>query len=192
MTKISTILKATQQGDPQSATQLLPLVYTELRKLAVQQMRRQSPGQTLQPTALVHDAWLRVSGPARRNFKNRAHFFAAAAQAMRHILIDNARRKKALRHGGGYVRLDIQEIPNAAPATDEQLLALDETLNKLAREDARKAKLVELRYFVGLSVEEAAKVLEISVPTAKRDWAYAKAFLYQEMKGESRQLGTSA
>jgi RNA polymerase sigma factor (TIGR02999 family) len=181
MTDITHILEAAQQGDPKAAEELLPLVYTELRKLAAAKMARELPGQTLQPTALVHEAWLRVSGPSPQNFQNRAHFFAAAAEAMRRILIDNARRKHALRHGGGQARVDLEAADIAAPTNDEQLLAVHEALDKLAAEDAPKAELVKLRYFVGLSVEEAAEVLGISAPTVKRHWAYAKAWLYRQM-----------
>ena len=182
MNDITQILEAAQQGDPKAAEELLPLVYTELRKLAAAKMARELPGQTLQPTALVHEAWLRVSGPGHKDFQNRAHFFAAAAEAMRRILIDNARRKHALRHGGGQARVDLEEADIAAPIDDEQLLAVHEALDKLAAEDPPKAELVKLRYFVGLSVEEAAEVLGISAPTVKRHWAYAKAWLYRQMR----------
>jgi RNA polymerase sigma factor (TIGR02999 family) len=178
---VTQALEAARQGNPQAATQLLPLVYTELRKLAAAKMARELPGQTLQPTALVHEAWLRVSGPGHTNYENRAHFFAAAAEAMRRILIDNARRKQALRHGGGQARVDLAETDIAAPANDEQLLAIHEALDQLAAEDPAKAELVKLRFFVGLSAEEAAEVLGVSVPTVKRHWAYAKAWLYRQM-----------
>ena len=181
--EITQVLEAARQGDPQAATQLLPLVYTELRKLAAAKMARELPGQTLQPTALVHEAWLRVSGPGHTNYQNRAHFFAAAAEAMRRILIDNARRKHALRRGGGQALVDLEEADIAAPGNDEQLLAMHEALDQLAAEDPRKAELVKLRFFVGLSVEEAAEVLGVSVPTVKRHWAYAKAWLYRQMAG---------
>jgi len=179
--EITQVLEAARQGDPQAATQLLPLVYAELRKLAAAKMAREAPGQTLQPTALVHEAWLRVSGPGHTNYQNRAHFFGAAAEAMRRILIDNARRKHALRHGGGQARVELEEADIAAPVNDEQLLAVHEALDELAAEDPAKAELVKLRFFVGLSVEEAAEVLEVSVPTVKRHWAYAKAWLYRQM-----------
>jgi RNA polymerase sigma factor (TIGR02999 family) len=182
MQEVTQILNAIESGDPLAATQLLPLVYTELRKLAAAKMAREMPGQTLQPTALVHEAWLRVSGPNQQNFRNRAHFFGAAAEAMRRILIDNARRKHALRHGGNLARVDIEETNIAAPADDDQLLAVHEALDKLAAEDKQKAELVKLRYFVGLTIEEASEVLNISTPTAKRWWAYAKAWLYREIK----------
>jgi RNA polymerase sigma factor (TIGR02999 family) len=181
MTDITRALEAAQEGDPQAATQLLPLVYTELRKLAAAKMAHELPGQTFQATALVHEAWLRVSGPGQQNFQNRAHFFAAAAEAMRRILIDNARRKHALRHGGDQIRVDLEETDIAAPANDEQLLAVHEALDKLAAEDQSKAELVKLRYFVGLSIEETAEVLGVSAPTVKRHWAYAKAWLYRQM-----------
>jgi len=179
--EITQVLEAAQRGDPTAATELLPLLYTELRNLAAAKMARELPGQTLQPTALVHEAWLRLSGPSQPDFQSRAHFFGAAAEAMRRILIDNARRKAALRHGGGQARVDIEETNIAVPAGDDQLLAVHEALDKLAAEDAQKAELVKLRFFVGLSVEEAAEVLGVSTPTIKRWWAYAKAWLYQEI-----------
>lgn len=182
MNDITQVIEAARQGDAQAATQLLPLLYTELRRLAAARMARERPGQTLQPTALVHEAWLRVSGPGHTNYQNRAHFFAAAAEAMRRILIDNARRKQALRHGGGQARVDLEDADIAAPASDEQLLAVHEALDKLAAEDPARAELVKLRFFVGLSAEEAAEVLGVSVPTVKRHWAYAKAWLYRRMK----------
>ena len=180
---VTQVLEAARQGDPQAATQLLPLVYTELRKLAAAKMARELPGQTLQPTALVHEAWLRVSGPGHTNYQNRAHFFSAAAEAMRRILIDNARRKQAACHGGGQARVDVEETDIAAPSDDRQLLAVHEALDQLAAEDPAKAELVKLRFFVGLSVEEAAEVLGVSAPTIKRHWAYAKAWLYRQMAG---------
>jgi RNA polymerase sigma factor (TIGR02999 family) len=182
--ELTQVLEAAQRGDPQAAAQLLPLVYTELRRLAAAKMARELPGQTLQPTALVHEAWLRVSGPGHTNYQNRAHFFGAAAEAMRRILIDNARRKQAVRHGGGQARVDVAETDIAAPASDDQLLAIHEALDQLTAEDPAKAELVKLRFFVGLSVEEAAEVLGVSTPTVKRHWAYAKAWLYRQMKGD--------
>jgi len=181
MSEMTRVLEAARQGDSQAATRLLPLVYTELRKLAAAKMAREAPGQTLQPTALVHEAWLRVSGPGHTHFQNRAHFFAAAAEAMRRILIDNARRKHAWRHGGGQARVDLEQADIAPPANAEQLLAVHEALDQLAAEDPSKAELVKLRFFVGLSAEEAAEVLGVSVPTVKRHWAYAKAWLYRQM-----------
>lgn len=168
-----------------AAAELLPLLYTELRKLAAAKMARELPGQTLQPTALVHEAWLRLAGGEQQTWQNRAHFFAAAAEAMRRILIDNARRKRAQRHGGGQERVELPEDGIAAPTDDDQLLAVHEALDQLAAQDPRKAELVKLRYFVGLSVEESAELLGISAPTAKRDWAYAKAWLFNQIQ-ESR------
>jgi RNA polymerase sigma factor (TIGR02999 family) len=179
---ITQVLEAAQRGEPTAATQLLPLVYAELRGLAAAKMAHERAGQTLQPTALVHEAWLRVSGPNQQSFQNRAHFFGAAAEAMRRILIDNARRKKALRHGGGQERVGFEATDIAAPADDDQLLSVHEALDRLAAEDSQKAELVKLRFFVGLTAKEAGEVLGISEPTAKRWWAYAKAWLYREMK----------
>jgi RNA polymerase sigma factor (TIGR02999 family) len=166
--------------------ELLPLVYDELRRLAGDRLRRESPDQTLEPTALVHEAYLRLVGHDDPGWQNRGHFFAAAAEAMRRILIEAARRKHRIRHGGGRARVDLaDQLAAAAPLDDRvDLLALDEALAKLAREDSNKAKLVELRFFTGLSVEEAAAVLKISRATADRWWTYARAFLYCEMKGE--------
>ena len=169
-------------GDPNAAGELLPLVYQELRKLAAHKMANQAAGHTLQPTALVHEAWLRLTGNEEAHFAGRSHFFAAAGEAMRHILIDSARRKRALRHGGGEARVDIQSIEIAALANDDELLAVHDALDKLAAETPQKAELVKLRYFVGMTFEEAAEALGISVATAKRHWAYARAWLYEEIQ----------
>lgn len=182
MSEVTRILDSIEQGDPLAAERLLPLVYEELRKLAAAKMARESPGQTLQPTALVHEAWLRLTGHDEQVWKNRAHFFAAAAEAMRRILIDNARRRQARRHGGGQVRMDIQEIELAMPAPDDQLLAIDEALTRLATLDPTKAELVKLRFFIGLTVEEAARALGISEATAKRWWEYARAWLFADVR----------
>ena len=179
---VTQVLQAVGAGDAQAADKLLPLVYEELRRLAVHKMAGQAPGHTLQPTALVHEAWLRLAGNEAGRFAGRAHFFAAAAEAMRHILIDSARRKRAVRHGGGQVRVDIEHVEIASLVDDDELLAVHDALDKLAAEDAQKAELAKLRYFVGLSFEEAAEVLGISVATANRHWAYARAFLYEEIK----------
>lgn len=186
MTDVTQILGAMQQGDPKAADELLPLVYQELRRLAAFKMANESPGQTLQPTALVHEAWLRLVGAEQSTWQNRAHFFGAAAEAMRRILIDNARRKKAIRHGGGQQRLDIQDVEIAANAKDDELLAVHEALDKFAAQDKQKAELVKLRYFAGLTIEEAAQVLGISEPTAKRWWAYARAWLFNEIKSAAK------
>jgi RNA polymerase sigma factor (TIGR02999 family) len=181
MSDVTQLLNAIEQGDPKAATQLLPLVYEELRKLAAFKMANEAPGQTLQPTALVHEAWLRLTAGTEHDWESRAHFFGAAAEAMRRILIDNARRKKALRHGAGQERLDIQDLEIAGPAPDDQLLAIDEALNKLTAADKAKADLVKLRYFAGMTVEDAARVLGISEATAKRWWVYARAWLLAEI-----------
>ncbi len=181
MSDVTQILHAIENGDAKAADELLPLVYEELRKLAAYKMANESPNQTLQPTALVHEAWLRLTGREKVQWNGRAHFFAAAAEAMRRILIDNARRKLALRHGGGQQRVDILEHDIAASTDDEQLLAINEALEKLAAKDTQKAELVKLRFFVGLTIEEAADILGISVPTAKRYWTYARAWLQAEI-----------
>jgi RNA polymerase sigma factor (TIGR02999 family) len=182
MSDVTQVLQAMEHGDAQAAEQLLPLVYEELRKLAACRMANEAPGQTLQPTALVHEAWLRLVG--NEKWDSRAHFFGAAAEAMRRILIENARRKKARRHGGGQVRLDIQEVEIAAPAKEDELLAIDLALEKLSALDKPKAELVKLRFFAGLTIEEAAAALGISEATAKRWWAYVRAWLFSEIKSK--------
>ena len=181
MNDVTQILAAMEQGDPKAGDELLPLVYQELRKLAAHKMANEAPGQTLQPTALVHEAWLRLAGSGQKTWQNRAHFFGAAAEAMRRILIESARRKRALRHGGGQQRLDIEDLNVASAMKDDELLALDEALDKFAVADQQKADLVKLRYFAGLGFEEAAEILGVSIPTAKRWWAYARAWLFHEM-----------
>ena len=181
MRKVTRILDAIQQGDRKAADALLPLVYDELRRLAAHRMADEAPGQTLQATALVHEAWLRLGGDDQPSWQNRAHFFAAAAQAMRRILIDNARRKNYLRHGGGAERVNLDGLDLAASVGDEQLLALNEALDHLAAHDATKAQVVKLRFFAGLTNEQVARVLGVSEPTVKRHWAYARAWLFREM-----------
>lgn len=180
MPKLTRIQGCIQRGEPR-AEELLASVYDELRRVAAGQLARKPPGQTLQATALVHEAWLRISS-TDQHWQNRIHFFAAAAQAMRCILIDQARRKAAKRHGGGQERVQLSESQIVGGAPDEQLLAVNDALDRLANHDPTKAELVKLRYFVGLTLEEAAEVLGISVPTAKRYWTYARAWLYREMK----------
>ena len=177
---ITRLLEASQDGDLSAGTELLTLVYAELRQLARAKMAREQPGHTLQATALVHEAWIRLGD---QRFENRAHFFGAAAAAMRRILIENARRKQAAKRGAGaeHVDADAIEIAAATGKTDE-LLAVHEALDALAEHDARKAELVKLRYFVGLNIEEAAEVLDISAPTAKRDWTYARAWLFRNIE----------
>jgi RNA polymerase sigma factor (TIGR02999 family) len=178
----ASILQAIESGDPNAAEQLLPLVYQELRKLAAQKLIQEKPGQTLEATALVHEAYLRLVGPHNsRSFKDRAHFFAAAAVAMRHILIDKARAKMAEKRGGASQRHDVDGL--AAPVPDNELLALDEAMQNLAARDPVKAKLVELRYFAGLTNDQAAEVLGISPATADRHWAYARAWLQAQVRG---------
>lgn len=185
ISEVTHILQAVQQGDPKAADELLPLVYAELRKLAAAKMANEAAGHTLQPTALVHEAWLRMIGTGSPQFENRAHFFAAAAEAMRRILIDNARRKRALRHGGGQQRVDIEEVDLASPSTDDELLAVDEALDRLAAQHPEQAQLVKLRYFVGLTVHEAADVLGISADTAKDYSAHARAWLFREISQQT-------
>lgn len=184
MTDVTRILSAIEQGDPKAAERLLPLVYDELRKLAAQRMVHEKPGQTLQATALVHDAYLRLVGPDdAQKWESRGHFFAAAAEAMRRILVDNARRKRTEKHGGQRERLDLDAVDVAADAPSEDLLALDEALTKFAAEDPIKAEVVKLRYFAGLSEEEAARALGISRATAHRHWHFAKVWLFRELRG---------
>ncbi len=187
MSDVTRILERAQQGDPKAAEELLPLVYDELRRVAAARMNNASPGHTLQPTALVHEAWLRLVGSdSEAQFQNRTHFFAAAAEAMRHILIDRARRKQALRHGGGQQRVELGDIEIAAPTDDEEILAVNDALERLALADPAKADLVKLRYFVGLTIEEAAAALGISQPTAKRRWALARAWLFEEIRTQRK------
>jgi len=186
MSDVTRILERAQAGDPQAADELLPLIYDELRKLAAAKMANEAPGQTLQPTALVHEAWLRLVGSPNQKWKGRAHFFGAAAEAMRRILIENARRKRAARHGGGLARLDVQEIEIASAPKDEELLAIHDALEKFAARDPKKAELVKLRYFVGLTTQEVAEVLGISVPTADRWWNFSRAWLFEEIEREQK------
>jgi len=183
MSDVTRLLDAVGKGDAVAAGQLLPLVYQELRQLAAAKMARENPGHTLQPTALVHEAWLKLAGPdGRAQFQNRAHFFGAAAEAMRRILVDSARRKLTARHGGGQPREDIAGLEIAAPSSDDELLAVHDALEKFAAIDPQKAELVKLRYFAGLPFSEVAEVLGISEPTAKRWWAYARAWLHAEIE----------
>jgi RNA polymerase sigma factor (TIGR02999 family) len=182
MNDVTRILSGIEQGDPHAAEQLLPLVYDELRKLAAQKLAQERPGQTLQATALVHEAYLRLLGPVQpRLYRDRRHFFAAAASAMRRILIDQARRKQTEKHGGDRPRQQLADL--AAPQADDQLLALNEALEQLAIEDPNKARLVELRYFAGLTSDQAAEVLGISPSTADRHWTYARAWLQTAVRG---------
>jgi RNA polymerase sigma factor (TIGR02999 family) len=184
MSDVTQILNAVTSGDAAASSQLLPLVYDDLRKLAAWKLASESPGQTLQPTALVHEAWLRLAGDDESQWDSRGHFFAAAAEAMRRILVDNARRKGSLKRGGDRLQADIDvESLIAAPEPFEDLLALDDVLNLLATADPEAAQLVKLRYFVGLSLEESAGILNVSPRTADRLWAYARAWLHQALEG---------
>jgi RNA polymerase sigma factor (TIGR02999 family) len=184
---ITHILGRLEQGDAKAAEELLPLVYDELRRLAANKMANEAPGQTLQPTALVHEAWLRLGGSDAPRFQNRAHFFGAAAEAMRRILIERARRRLAAKRGAGAERVDLNEMEIPSPIADEdQLLAVNEALEKFAALEPHKAELVKLRYFVGMSFDEAAAALGIAVPTAKQRWAYARAWLTVELRAGAR------
>jgi RNA polymerase sigma factor (TIGR02999 family) len=184
MSDATQLLTAVERGDPLAAEQLLALVYDELRRLAAFKMAQEAPGQTLQATALVHEAWLRLVAAEGRKFENRAHFFSAAAEAMRRILIDRARRKKTERHGGRLERVELDELDLAAPSADDQLLAVHEALDKLALEYPQQAEVVKLRYFAGMTNEEAAQVLGISVSTAKNYWVFSRAWLFQEIESK--------
>lgn len=181
MTDITRLLDAAARGDGVAAEELLPLVYSELRKLAAHKMAHEQEGQTLQPTALVHEAWLKLAGSSQQ-WNHRGHFFAAAAEAMRRILIDRARKRKRERHGHGLQRLNFDEVDVAITTDDEVLLCVDEALEKFGKEDPDKAELVKLRYFAGLSIPDAAQALNISEATAKRHWSYARAWLSAELK----------
>ena len=181
MSDVTRVIEAAQRGDPKAADELLPLVYKELRKLAASRMANEAAGNTLQPTALVHEAWMRLVGKENPKFAGRAHFFAAAAEAMRRILIDRARSKRAVRHGGRQMRVDIEQLDVASPDADDQLLAVNDALDKLAAQDPIEAQLVKLRYFAGLTVEDAAALLDISPRTARNYWAHARTWLYHEI-----------
>ncbi len=183
MSEVTRILSAIEQGDPRAAEQLLPLVYEELRRLAACKVAREAPGQTLQATALVHEAYLRlVDCDQQQSWRNRGHFFAAAAEAMRRILVERARHKHSLKAGGGWRRQEIEDVEPAIAGPDIDLLALNEALDKLQAQDRRKAELVKLRFFAGMTVEEAAQALGISTSTADDDWAYARCWLRMEMQ----------
>jgi len=181
MSQVTYILERAQRGDPKAAEELLPLVYEELRRLAAHRLAGERQQQTLQPTALVHEAWLKLSGDPSREWNGRQHFFAAAAEAMRRILVDRARRRLAAKRGGGDARVDLDALDIPAPAPDDQLLAVSEALEKFTAHDERKAEMVKLRYFVGMTFEEAAQALDIAVPTAKEWWAYSRAWLRVEI-----------
>ena len=181
MSNVTQILTAIEQGDAKAADKLLPLVYEELRRLAAHKMSHELPGQTLQATALVHEAYLRLVGPEARNWNSRTHFFSASAEAMRRILIDNARKKRRLKRGGGQKKLGLEDVELAIEAPSDDLIALDEALTKLASKDKVKADLVKLRYFAGFTLEQAADILGLSTTSAKRQWTYARAWLYRQI-----------
>jgi RNA polymerase sigma factor (TIGR02999 family) len=182
MTETSQILIAIENGDPQAASKLLPLVYDELRQLAAQRIAREKFGMTLDATSLVHEAYVRLVGDnPERGWNGRGHFFAAASEAMRRILIENARRKRRIRHGGELQRQSLNEAELADEAEDEKLLAVDEALDQLAQEDSAVAEVVKLRFFVGFTIEKTAEILNTSVRTVNRHWAYARAWLYQHL-----------
>ncbi len=182
MPNVTQILESIEHGDRSAAEELLPIVYDELRRLAQSKLNQEAPGQTLQATALVHEAWLRLLGNDADSWNNRYHFFSAAAEAMRRILIDNARRKQRPKHGGDQQRMDLDQVDIAINTSDETLLLVDEALEQLATEDAQKAELVKLRYFAGMTIPEAAKAMGQSESTAKRNWVFARAFLLREIK----------
>ena len=185
MSDFTQVLVRVEQGDRQAAEELLPLIYEELRKLAAQKMAQELPGQTLQPTALVHEAWLRLIGPANARFEGRAHFFAAAAEAMRRILIEKARSKARLKRGGRWERIDLDDLQLATESDAATLLDVDEALEKLTSLYPEKAALVKLRFFAGLPLPEAAQALGLSLTTAKRHWTFARAWLYGELAEET-------
>ena len=185
MSEVTQILERAEQGDPKAAEELLPLVYEELRKLAAAKMAHEAPGQTLQATALVHEAWLRLAGGSERPWNNRGHFFGAAAEAMRRILVERARKKARVRHGGGLEKMDWEHVTIATEDCDDTVLAIHEALEKLTTESPQKAEIVKLRYFTGLEHQEIAQALGISEPTVRRHWAYARAWLYAELKQKS-------
>ena len=182
MNDVTRILNSIQQGDATAADELLPLVYEELRKLAAARMAREAPGQTLQATALVHEAWLRLVGEANPKFDGRGHFFAAAAEAMRRILIERARRRQRLRHGGGMEKLDLDEVPIPKVAEDERLLQVNEVLGELEEADPTEAQVVKMKFFLGMKVVEIAAALGVSEKTVQRHWVHAKSWLYLRLR----------
>src|ERR1017187_3944580 len=186
---LTQMLTAIERGEPCAAENLLPLVYEELCRVAAARLARERPGQTLQATALVHEAWLRVTSPGQPQWQGRRHFFGAASEAMRRILVENARRKKRLKHGGGLERVDVNAVDIPCPMPDEDLLAMDEALDRLAEVDPRAAEVVKVCFFVGLTQEQAAGHLEVSVATIERTWSFARAWLFREMEKQRNPPG---
>ncbi len=189
MNEVTRILSALEQGEAHAAEQLLPVVYEELRRLAAWRLSNEKPGQTLQATALVHEVYLRLVGKEDPQWKSRRHFFGAAAEAMRRILVENARRKKRLKHGGNLERVDLDGLEISAPMPDDDLLAMDEALDRLVEVDSRTAELVKLCFFVGLTQEQAAKELGVSISTVERTWAFARAWLFREIQKQRNPPG---
>lgn len=185
MNDITQVLQAVGQGDGRASEELLPLVYNELRQLAAARMAQEAAGQTLQPTALVHEAWLRLVGDGDRTWQNRAHFFGAAAEAMRRIMIENARRKSRLKRGGGQARLNIEDLELAGTTPDDKVLLIDEALERFKAEDPEKARVVMLKFFGGLTNQEVAASLEVTERTVERQWAYAKAWLFRSIRAQA-------
>ena len=182
MNNVTRILNSIEQGDPKAADELLPLVYEELRKLAAVRMAQEAPGQTLQPTALVHEAWVRLVGDANPKFDGRGHFFAAAAEAMRRILVERARRRQRQRHGGGQERVGLEAVDIPAIADDEKVMQVNEVLDELEAADAIEARIVKLKFFMGMKAEEIAAALGVSEKTVQRHWAHAKAWLFERIR----------
>jgi len=185
MSEITLVLQAVGRGESRASEELLPLVYDELRQLAAARMAQESAGQTLQPTALVHEAWLRLVTEGDRTWQNRAHFFRAAAQAMRRILVDRARHKSSIKCGGGLDRLDVEDLDLAAATPDDKILLIDDALARLEAEDPESARVITLKFFGGLTNKEVAKTLRVTERTVEREWAYAKACLYQMIQEET-------
>jgi RNA polymerase sigma factor (TIGR02999 family) len=181
---VTRLLGAIDHGDSKAAEELLPLVYEELRRLAAVRMAQESPGQTLQATALVHEAWLRLVGSSESHWNSRGHFFGAAAEAMRRILLERARKRGRVRHGGQLQRVDLEQVTTATQDTDDVIIAINDALEKLAAESQQKAEIVKLRYFAGMEHAEIAEVLGVSEPTVRRHWAYARSWLYAELKSQ--------
>jgi RNA polymerase sigma factor (TIGR02999 family) len=184
MSEITQVLEAIGRGEGHASEELLPLVYAELRRHASVRMASEAPGHTLQPTALVHEAWLRMFGDGKRVWQNRAHFFGAASEAMRRVLIENARRKSRLKRGGNQVRLDIEQLELAATTPDEKVLLIDDALKRLEEQDPEKARVVMLKFFGGLTSQEAAETMGVTERTIERHWAYAKAWLFQSIRAQ--------